>query len=179
MANRRSRKQVHEFTHPKIAGEIPVFLVKDPDVEGVSFEIDLTIPKLAQRIPFCRTGDSIQALVTEAQSFIDTYLSMIWTKGIVVRAKQTVSAQNGVGVEFAYVIIESAEWPRDKMTMWRNADTPWETRTAALPQGWDEADCLVLNWTPQVEESVAKLRSRVVTFAADLLAGLRPNKAQT
>jgi hypothetical protein len=178
MANRRSRKQVHEFTHPKVTGEIPVFLVKDPDFDTVNFEIDLTLPKLAQRMPFCRTGDSIQTLVNEAQAFIDLYLNVVWTKSVVVRAKQTVSAQSGVGVEFAFIIVESAEWPRDKAMLWRNADTPWETRNSALPSGWDESDCLVLQWTPQVEESVAKLRARVVSFASDLLAGLRPNKAQ-
>ena len=172
MATRRSRKQVHDFTHPKVTGEIPVFIVKE--AEGITFEVDLTLAKLTPRIPFCKSGDGIPALVAEAQSFIDTYLTLAWTKYVYFAATPILN-DGGTGLEVATGIIEKASWPSTvgaPVEMWRSAETPWETRGTALPADFKHSNVQYLPWTPEIEAAATQLKAKVASFGQSVIAGL-------
>jgi hypothetical protein len=173
MANRRSRKQIHTFTHAKVTGDIPVYLVTEP--EGVRFEIDLTVSKLTPRIPFCKSGDAIPALIAEATEFIESYLVMTWTKHVLIAATPILNA-DGVGIEITSRVIESTTWPAGKdskpVVLWRDAATPWETRDTAVPSGFRHTTTQVLPWTADLESAAARLVTKVSSFSQSILAGL-------
>lgn len=173
MATRRSRKQVHDFTHPKVTGDIPVFIVKE--AEGITFEVDLTLAKLTPRIPFCKSADGIPALVAEAQTFIDTYLTLAWSKYVYFAATPILN-DGGTGLEVATGIIEHTSWPSpdggDPTELWRSAETPWETRSTPLPSDFKHSNVQYLLWTPEIEAAATQLKAKVASFGQSVLAGL-------
>lgn len=178
MASRRSRKQVHTFTHPKVTGDIPIYLISEP--EGIRFEVDLTCAKLAPRIPFCKTGENIAALVAEAQGFIDSYLTLTWTKWIYVAATPILNA-DAVGLAITTGTLESAEWPckegEGRPKLWRTASTPWETRDTPLPLDFKHPTVQVLPWSAEVENAASQLVGKVSSFAQSIISGLNSSKA--
>jgi len=174
MANRRSRKQIHTFTHAKVTGDIPVYLVSEP--EGVRFEIDLTVSKLTPRIPFCKSGDAIPSLISEAQSFIDTYLTMTWAKYVYFAATPILN-DGSTGLEVATGIIEQATWPSatpggEPTELWRSAETPWETRSTPFPVDFKHSNVQFLVWTPEIEAAATQLKAKVASFGQSVIAGL-------
>jgi len=174
MATRRSRKQVHDFTHPKVTGDIPVFIVKE--AEGITFEVDLTLAKLTPRIPFCKSGDGIPALVAEAQSFIDTYLTLAWAKYVYFAATPILN-DGSTGLEVATGIIEQATWPAaiaggEPTELWRSAETPWETRSTPFPADFKHSNVQFLLWTPEIEAAATQLKAKVASFGQSVIAGL-------
>lgn len=174
MATRRSRKQIHTITNPKITGDIPVYLITDP--EGVRFEIDLTVPKLSPRLPFCKVGDAIPALIEEAQNFIDVFTTLTWAKHVFIAATPILNA-DGVGIEIVTGVIEHTTWPGAKpgdagVEMWRTATTPWETRSTPLPSDFKHSSVQVLPWSPEIEDGAAMFVNKVRSFSQGIISGL-------